>query len=207
MAYDDTFYRAYSDYLKEPAVRRAHDAMLRISRLNPAFANVIDLGCGQFNEYLRHRRPARYLGIDVNVAKKTSANRRLVTADYRCLELVERLAKEQASTAFVSLFSAEITAPCEQNYRFYEELFLQIPTIQAGLVSGFYYFNSKDKNPIGETGGIQSYQTLEQPEDVVSEVFSETRILLPVPSAMFGQDVIEVWKLFERTESQPAAPK
>jgi hypothetical protein len=65
-------------------------------------------------------------------------------------------------------------------------------------VSGFYYWNSKDKNPIGETGGIQSYQTLEPVETVLSPNFHETRITLPAPSEMFGSDVIEVWKLLER---------
>ncbi|NCN51545.1 hypothetical protein GW931_00875 [archaeon] len=43
-----------------------------------------------------------------------------------------------------------------------------------------------------------SYQTLENIEDVFSEVFSEMRTLLPVPSKMFGKDVFEVWKYFER---------
>jgi hypothetical protein len=199
MGYDDSFYNSYARYLKEPSVRRAHDAVLRITKLNPAFTNVVDLGCGQFNEFLHHRRPKRYLGIDLNVNEKETATRTLVSGDYRALDLVCELVEQQGNTAFVSLFSSEITAEHSVNYRFYEELFRRLPSVKYGLVSGFYYWNSKDKNPIGETGGIQSYQTLEPIENVMSEVFHETRISLPAPSIMFGPDVIEVWKLLERS--------
>jgi hypothetical protein len=198
MAYDDPFYVAYAKYLKEDSVRRAHDSVLRMTKSNRAFNNVVDLGCGQFNEFLQYRRPKRYLGIDLNVTEGAGRNRRFVPGDYRSLDLVSRCVQEQSATGFVSLFSAEITAPTPNNYAFYESIFKQNPSISAGLVSGFYYWNSKDKNPIGETGGIQSFQTLEQIEDVQSELFHETRITLPAPSIMFGQDVIEVWKLLER---------
>lgn len=198
MAYDQSFYNAYADYLKERSVRRAHDRVLAFSRQLPAFRNVVDLGCGQFNEFQRFRRPRRYVGVDVNVTPRRTAARRLIEGDYRNLDLVGEAVREHGATAFVSLFSSEITAATAVNYRFYEQLFAAFPSIQAGLVSGFYYFNSKDKNPIGEAGGIMSFQTLEPIEDVLSTAFHETRVVLPAPSQMFGADVIEVWKLFER---------
>jgi hypothetical protein len=198
MAYDDSFYRAYAAYLQEDSVRRAHDRVLSMVRTLPAFRNVVDLGCGQFNEFLHYRKPQRYVGLDVNVKPRRSKNRKLLEGNYRNFDLVAKAVAEHDVTAFVSLFSSEITAPSAENYAYYQRLFDALPSIQAGLVGGFYYHRSKDKNPIGEAGGIMSYQTLEPIEDVVNPAFHETRILLAAPSAMFGDDVIEVWKLFER---------
>jgi hypothetical protein len=195
MPYNDDFYRAYEQYLSEPAVRAAHDWIFALARAYPAFDSVVDLGCGQFNEFFVHAKPASYLGIDTT-AEPGANGRRVVTGDYRNTPL-PALIGDFKPTALVSLFSSEITAPAEENYKLYERIFRELP-IQAALVSGFFYANSMNVNPIGETGGILSYQTLESPESVKNDLFTEKRIILPVPSKMFGQDVYEVWKLLER---------
>ncbi|MBR9691555.1 hypothetical protein GOV06_02115 [Candidatus Woesearchaeota archaeon] len=192
MGYDQDFYTAYKSYLAEPTVRKAHDAIFRIASLDPDFNDVIDFGCGAFNEFFVHSKPERYMGIDANAASQD------INADYRNTENLAELIQPETPTAFVSLFSTEITARFEDNYLLYEKIFDEIPTICSGLVSGFYYASKKDQNPIGETGGIQSYQTLEDIEDVCSDTFEERRIILPVPSLMFGKDVFEIWKFFEK---------
>jgi len=197
MVYDQSFYQAYKSYLAEATVRRAHDWLLKIASDNPDFKNVVDFGCGEFNEFLVHGRPEKYIGVDVNVSSQDT-KQRVIHADYRNAANLAKLIQPDAPTAFVSLFSTEITAPFEDNYCFYERIFRDIPTIRSGLVSGFYYESKKGQNPIGETGGIQSYQTLENIEDVSSDTFEERRVILPVPSAMFGQDVFEIWKFFEK---------
>jgi len=51
---------------------------------------------------------------------------------------------------------------------------------------------------VEEAGELKSYQTLEHPEDVISDIFTEKRVIIPAPSKMFGPDVYEVWKFFER---------
>jgi hypothetical protein len=192
----------YKAYLQEPIVRAAHDEVLAIAKLNSNFDSVVDFGCGQFNEFAVHGKPGSYLGVDIN-AEPEETPFDVITADYRkagnLLTLIgsRDLVGINSPTAFVSLFSTEITAPVEENYTFYERIFSEIPAIQSGLVAGFFYESKMDQNPVEEAGGIQSYQTLEAEEDVLSDVFSEKRIVLPVPS-MFGSDVIEVWKFFER---------
>jgi len=198
MGYNSEFYAAYTDYLEEPAVREAHDWIFRITASTvPALSNVVDFGCGQFNEYYHHARPKKYLGIDVNVEPLQQSKQRLVQADYRTADLKSILGRRRP-TGFVSLFSCENTAPVEENYRFYKRLFDDFG-FQAGLVSGFFYSGCRDTNPIGEAGGIQSYQMVENIEDVRCQKFVERRIILPVPSQLFGPNVYEGWKIFTAT--------
>ncbi len=198
MAYDNDFYNAYKSYLAEKTVRRAHDRVFEIAMLDANMQSVVDFGCGMFNEFYVYARPKTYIGVDINVETSLKGNKRLVKADYRSCESLNKLVTPDSPTSFTSLFSTEITAPAKQNYKFYEMVFEHIPSIQSGLVSGFYYVSKKGKNPIGEAGGLTSYQTLEEIESVRSDVFDESRIVMHVPSKMFGQDVYEVWKLFAR---------
>jgi hypothetical protein len=198
MAYDDNFYNAYKAYLIEPAVRKAHNHIFEIANLDKNFKDVVDFGCGAFNEFFVYVKPLEYVGLDVNVSPEEGESRRLIPADYRKSEDLISIIQPNWPTAFVSLFSTEITAPHAENYALYEKIFNQLPTIKAGLVSGFYYENRKNQNPVGEAGELMSYQTLESIEDVKSKVFEEERIILPVPSNMFGADVFEVWKFFAR---------
>lgn len=197
MGYDQDFYDAYEAFLKESTVRQAHDQMFKVASLNPNFKNVIDFGCGVFNEFLIYTKPDVYVGIDTNVSVKNS-DRVLIQADYRTVSDLSAILKNQSPAAFVSLFSTEITAPTKENYKLYEKIFREIPSINYGLVSGFFYTSRKDENPIVETGGVVSYQTTECIETVQSNLFTEYRIILPVPSKMFGKDVYEVWKFFKR---------
>jgi len=203
MGYDQDFYNAYKAYLQEPEVRRAHDFVFKITSLNPNFRNVVDFGCGLFNEFYEFAKPFEYIGVDVNMSE-SKKNKVLVKADYRKTDDLHSLLRTNlpgiyySPGAFVSLFSTEITAPTDENYKFYNGVFRKIPAIKSGLVSGFYYTSKKHQNPIFETGGVISYQTLENIEEVHSDVFSESRVVLPVPSEMFGKDVFEVWKFFER---------
>lgn len=201
MSYDGDFYRAYEAYLDEPVVRRQHNYMLAmLAGYN--WDDVLDLGCGQSQEIMRkyHTRPGNYIGVDLNVESTAPRDRNyeLVKANYRdAASLAPILQRAKYFTAWTSLFSTEITAPYEANYALYQRIFRNT-NIQVGVVAGFYYASKKTQNPIGETGGISSYQTLERLEDVQNDVFEEVRTTIHVPSAMFGQDVYEVWKLFIR---------
>jgi|SRR3989338_4523723 len=201
MAYDQDFYNAYNAYLKEGAVRSAHDKIFKIARLNKDFDSVIDLGCGLFNEFLVHAKPYKYAGIDLNVdSAKIDKGIHLINGNYRRIHDFEELIRLKQPASFTSLFSSEITSTPDRNYALYQTIFDTFDTINSGLVSGFYYVSKKGQNPIVETGDIESYQTLEDIEDVISHVFEEQRIILPVPSKMFGQDVYEVWKFFSRKQ-------
>lgn len=198
MPYDDEFYARYADYLGEPSVRRAHDWAFSIATSNPNFKQVIDLGCGQCQEFTQ-TRPNYYVGFDLNPGELATAL--TLPLDYRSIDWADPQTRFicRSATAFVSLFSTEITAPVAENYDFYEGLFAQLPNLQAGLVSGFYYADERQyNNPVREAGDILSYQTLEAPEAVLSHVFREFRIVMPVPSKMFGPVVWEVWKFFSR---------
>jgi hypothetical protein len=195
MPYDEVFYEKYEAYLNEPAVRKAHDWVFSIARLNPAFQRVIDLGCGQSREFMRWFCPSKYVGIDL------AAPAADVREDYRHLVnllAVQKYPALESWSAFVSLFSCEITGHFTDNYKLYNSLFVLRGETQAGLVSGFFYANHKEFTEVEEVGGITSYQTIEEIDDEPSAFFTEKRIILPVPSDMFGDDVFEVWKLFER---------
>jgi hypothetical protein len=194
MGYDVSFYETYAKYLSETNVREAHDWVFQIVMRNDLFQSVIDLGCGQFNEFKCYAKPSSYLGIDTHAILPN------VKADYRSVNLMTLLKESHLGlkdpSAFVSLFSTEITSHYGENYRLYDRIFTELP-VKMGLVSGFFYAENGSET-IEETGGIHSFQTLEKIESVQSSLFSEKRIILPVPSEMFGESVFEVWKIFEK---------
>lgn len=195
MPYDEAFYTQYAAYLREPTVREAHDWIFSIAFLNDALRlSVVDFGCGQHREWLMHSRrafPQHYIGVDQNPTP-TGLD---IQADYRTMDLTTL---PDHLTSFVSLFSSEITEPYYHNYPFYNRVFQTCPNIKAGLVSGFFYDGRRKEQPITEAGGVVSWQTLEKPDAKRCVGYTEKRITLPVPSQMFGPNVYEVWKLFER---------
>lgn len=198
MAYDTDFYRAYAQYLREFTVRRAHDRVFAAVQSQRAFGNVVDLGCG-LSEFHQYTEPRRYLGIDLNAPQEQQGNSfRLVTGNYRDVDFVREQTRQQRPTAFISLFSSEITAPKDDNRTLYEALFAAIPSLRAALVSGFYYERRKHENPVRETGDIVSYQTLGTIDEYPSPVYDQYWLTLPVPSKMFGDDVVEVWRVLTR---------
>jgi hypothetical protein len=199
--YSAEFYAAYARYLKEPEVRKAHNFIFSLAWSLRVFREVIDLGCGQSQELLNYGQAPRYVGIDRNVTENYSFCHLIRPGDYRQIESWRDIAEKCRLKAFVSLFSSEITAPYRTNYKFYSRIFAET-NLKAGLVSGFYYGKRKGQNPVREAGGVVSYQTLESIEaaERVSVGFTEKRIIMPVPSKMFGPDVVEVWKIFERKQ-------
>ncbi len=189
------FYERYRLYLNEEAVRRSHDFAFAIFAriLLPLKPNVMDLGCGT-SEYYKYRRyPMCYAGID-KVNSGFASN--LIVADYMALDFGELL--PFAPDAFVSLFSIEACYPADVKYAFYEELFAKFRSLNYGLVSGFFYESKKGLETVTETGGLTSFQTIEEPQSHISGVFRELRLHLKTPSEMFGADVVEVWKFFVR---------
>jgi len=210
MAYDENFYNEYNEYLKEYGVRKIHDKMFAffdffaIPHSHYSTYNVIDLGCGQSCEYGRSKLNG-YYGFDLN-AKETKTEscyygilNQTYKLDYReNLQEIIDISNEKKIRKFVSLFSSEITSSSENNRLLYERLFSSIPTLEYGMVSGFYYSDQKKKLVIEEAGDVISWQTIDSVEDSVSELYDETRIYTRCPSKMFGDSVVEVWKFFER---------
>ncbi|MDP3704498.1 MAG: class I SAM-dependent methyltransferase [Legionellaceae bacterium] len=194
MAYDQKFYRMYQRYLREEAVRANHDKIFEYFRrfTKPTQLRVVDLGCG-LGEYSRYGSYAQYAGIDLN---DTLHVKNFVQADYHDPHFVNRL--PFIPTAFVSLFSIECCHSALDKYALYEKIFAYIPSIEYGMVGGFFYESRRDLETVGETGGIISYQTIEDSSRHISRIFSEFRIHMHTPSKMFGNDVIEIWKILSR---------
>lgn len=203
MPYDESFYQLYEAYLLEKAVRANHDLMFEHwKRLVRIPLHVIDLGCG-IGEYRRYGNSANYMGIDlVNSGQLDN----FIEADYTDpANLVADLATlTPEPNAFVSLFSCECCHSAERKYEIYESFFTTFPSIQHGLVSGFFYRSRLDEEVVKEAGGIESFQTVERTPS--SQTFSEFRVTIHTPSKMFGQDVIEVWKFFTRRPTVTSAP-
>ncbi len=216
MAYDKKFFERYSEYLEEPTVRKNHDWMFRcFARLVtvPHYHPItIDLGCGTGEFwYYGARSQLDYIGIDKENNLRGPHSDDFIQADYLVLDfgselkaMTDRLPRQFSGpvTTFVSLFSAEIIQSAKDKYAFYERLFAAFPTLKYGLVSGFFYESKRDQEKVGETGGIESYQTIERPEDYISPTFTEMRVHMKTPSTMFGPDVVEVWKILVRREDQ-----
>lgn len=194
MAYDKSFYEKYFEYLQEPRVRRNHGLMLQLFASFAGSRNlrVLDLGCGT-GEFERHGLFVhQYLGVDAN---KSGYVRSFLQADYKTLDFPIPF----APNAFVSLFSIEPSHPVEERYALYDRIFEKYPEITHGISSGFYYQSKMDCDEVTEAdGAVVSYQTLERVDQIPSERFKEIHVSLATPSAMFGEDVIEVWKFLER---------
>jgi hypothetical protein len=202
MSYDDNFFTAYRRYLDEPAVRRQHDYVFYVFRKfvdDPV--RVVDIGCGT-GEFFHHGDWVSYVGVDETprIVEQPSDGEepRTISADYRAIDSwLSQLT--DVPDAFVSLFSIEPVFSVPRRYALYEELFVKIPTLKWGLSAGFYYSDRIDTDRVEEVGGIISYQTVEPlSKRLVVRGVSEERLILRVPSKMFGPDVVEVWKFFSR---------
>ena len=156
---------------------------------------MVDLGCA-LGEYSRYGSYDRYVGVDIN---DTGRVKPFVKADYTDLGFVHRL--PFMPNAFVSLFSIEPMFPPRERYALYNALFERVPSIEYALVGGFFYDGRRMQEMVTETGGLMSYQTIEDPSEYRSKNFSERRIYLYTPSQMFGRDVVEVWKILARRGS------
>jgi hypothetical protein len=194
MAYDKDFYEMYRKYLIEKTVRISHNRIFAYfwAFTRPELLYVADLGCG-LGEYSFFGRYKDYVGIDLNDIGDT---KNFVQADYHDFNFLERLPFRP--TAFVSLFSIECCHPTDKKYALYEKIFAEVPSIDYGLAGGFFYENRHDLETIEETGGLISYQTIEDPSKHISESFDELRLHMHTPSKMFGEDVVEVWKILSR---------
>lgn len=205
--YDGDFYEDYKRYLCESGVRQAHWFPLSIAKQESAFRNVVDLGCG-LREFQSYAEPLQYIGID-NAIIPADGRPNYIAADYRHDATIEEIkdycAKDEGRltpSAFVSLFSSEITACAEVNYALYRRLFDRVSSIRRALVSGFYYDYRVGETIVEEVPGFFSYQTIEPLEASLERAhgrFTEKRVVIPCPSKMFGEGVIEVWKFFEKT--------
>lgn len=197
MPYDENFYRMYREYLQERTVRQNHNHVFTLfaSLVLPETPRVIDLGCG-LGEYAAHDlHHSAYAGIDLN---NTGGVANFVQADYMNLGFKDFL--PFVPNSFISLFSVECCHLVETRYALYEKLFNEFPSIRCGLAGGFFYESRRNKETVSESGDIVSHQSIEDPAQYISSIFTELRVHLRTPSAMFGQDVdvIEVWKFFVR---------
>jgi hypothetical protein len=208
MVYIQDFYPRYEEYLKEKIVRHRHQfafhqfASFTTSWL-PAFQHksYVDFGCGtcEFNKYYLHNgndeypTNDKYAGIDLNDIKGN------LVGDYLKMsgeEIVGKIGFKP--TIFISLFSSEIMQSAEDKYNFYSRIFREIPSICSGMVSGFYYKSKANELRVEENGNLLSWQSIEHPRDWMQKEFFETTMYFDVPSKMWGEDVIEVWKFFGR---------
>lgn len=194
MPYDEKFYRDYAEYLLEHTVRTSHDLVFRLFRrfVYPAPLLVVDLGCG-LGEYQTYGHHDDYVGVDLNYTGQVG---NFVCADYHDLSFLNQL--PFMPTVFVSLFSIECFHSARDKYALYERIFGAFPFIQHGLVGGFLYEGRRNLETVEENGKIVSYQTIEDSALYISETFSELRLHMRTPSRMFGDDVVEVWKIFCR---------
>ncbi len=195
MPYDENFYRMYRQYLQEEKVRTNHSHVFSLfaSLLLSDSPRVMDLGCGigEYSTYDPHH--ATYVGIDLN---NTGSVAYFLQADYLKLEFGRLL--PFLPNAFTSLFSIECCHTAEKKYDLYNRIFSIFSTVRCALVGGFFYESRRNQETISEAGEIVSYQTIEDPSIYISDLFTELRVHMRTPSQMFGNDVIEVWKLLIR---------
>lgn len=201
---DEKFWDQYGAYLVESRERHkgAISTLLRYQggeSTDTVAPSVIDFGCGQYASaasLMPH--PHTYLGIDKHkpgMRHTAMCEVSFVEGDY-----LERVKQTIVPTCFTSLFSAECTSYQDHNRKFYNWIFEAYPTLNYGIVSGFYYLSRWRDELVNETGNITSCQSTGPLTDFTdsSLLYTETKLEIPAPSKMFGPNVVEVWKLLER---------
>lgn len=194
MAYDNEFYNLYEEYLQEPRVRDVHNMLFRkIEKFTESPRNVLDLGCG-LSEYSRYGGSYdSYVGID----KNNTGVKSFILGDYTDLDFIrENLSFEP--TVVISLFSIECCFPREVKYALYDRIFKKFPSVNRVIATGFYYKDRRNEESVRENGGVVSYQTIENQSHFLSSLFRESRVLMPNPSNLFGENPVEVWKFLKR---------
>jgi trans-aconitate methyltransferase len=83
-----------------------HDAVLQAAMLHPALQRVVDLGCGQGNEFFHYGKPALYVGLDQNATPIHEARRIRLKADYRDVNFIKEIVEKYALRSL-----AKITYP------------------------------------------------------------------------------------------------
>lgn len=206
--YTEQFFQSYRDYLQEPTVVARHRfAINALIGLDDDSRIVVDVGCG-LGEYLLHQRSYkpkdRYWGLDKCAAylRTYPDGRRIAPVDITNIHDVDTVLRTIVSADFrfntlISLFALELLQDAEKNQQWYEHTFMAYPHLNQILVSGIYYESKCDQEIVQEACG-PSYQSIAPIHTRKSQYYYESRLTLPVPSKMFGQDVYEVWKLLDR---------
>lgn len=205
MSYNSEFFEMYQSYLQEFTVKTVHRDMIRSfwQLLDHRIfeRNVLDLGCGTC-EWWSHGNWDTYVGVDID-PRPSHKHIKTISGDYtkiHPLDLYDKSRDEHnvQPTIFVSLFSTEACLSADEKYKLYDKLFSGClgNTTLAGCVSGFYYKGKEDQEKVSENGGIESYQTIEDQKKYYNPFFREYRTHIGVPSKMFGDNVVEVWKYF-----------
>lgn len=199
---NEEFWTAYAAYVVEAYPR--HKAAVDKLCPNMDLGRVLDLGCGKVMEGVRFvdYPSMHYVGVD-QAAPMVHKLTRVIQADYRTD--MARIRQTCENWQFypdtvLSLFSIEPTADAFINEGLYRVIFKRWPTVQRILVAGFYYEDKEDQLIVQEAGGLKSYQTLGPL--MRDPTIHEYRLLERGPSALFGQNVIEVWRLLNRVEKE-----
>jgi SAM-dependent methyltransferase len=204
MSYNKDFFDAYRKDVAQPEIRAIHDKMFDIFKYLDGYEyrcrmDIVEFGCGigEFYNYLEknHGCVDDYIGIDKNWKESGMP---VIQADY----LQDDVVLPFKPIAFVSIFSSELIMPWTKAYEFYEKIFKEYPTINTGMVAGFYYKDQRLNDlKVKEVYDIESYQSNDnlRSYDHTRSNFTELRSYVPrnVPN-MFGPNVVEVWKYLIR---------
>jgi hypothetical protein len=164
----------------------------------------IDFGCGECCEGAQLLVPEHYIGVDQvpglpDVREPRTALR--LSHDYRGqLDTIADAVHVDGRLpdTFCSLFSIEITADASTNDALYRKIFEKFPSIEYGIVAGFYYSDRRSMRLVEEPGGLLSHQTVHDLVPHDHPVYSEERHLIRNPSKLFGPHVVEVWRKLTR---------
>lgn len=187
------FWAAYQEYADASAPK--HRAAARALLPNATFVpQVLDLGCGETQIARSLWHPENYIGLDLHA---TRADHK---ADITDFEQVRPFLMQQETRLVVSLFALDVILPDPDTY--INQIFSAASTVGYVLTSGFYYTDRRHENPTEERlpdgTALTSYQTLAPPKPL--EYATQQQLHFPNPSKLFGPNVIEVWRLFTRSD-------
>jgi len=183
----DSFWDDYAKYALATADKHKELASRCLKAPNSRFENLVDIGCGktQLARSFFQNRYEKYIGIDaVNFGQQIVAN--YEEFDFKTLNLSD------APQLAVSLYSTECCLSLDKQKIFYERLFDS--GFSVAILAGFYYTGRESEVLIEEAHGLQSYQTLPDKPYLDNEI----RIMSPVPSTLFGANVVEVWRVIHK---------
>jgi hypothetical protein len=187
------YYARFSAYLEHASTKSVHRRMFNafLNFIPGLKGRVLDLGCSPDHYFQQLAEPAAYLGLDGGDPPYQTI---VPSANYRdCRVLNDQLEAFQPDVV-VSLFGTELTAPHLLNQQFYADLFNHPFAPKAILVSGFRRDGHDGTTQvITVEDGLPVFQTTEPL--CANAPFQEFQFSYCLPSTLFGQHTIEVWRL------------
>lgn len=222
--YTDQWWESYRQWAAETSAAHENLRQAAIKAVTDALAweefwSTIDLGCGRLlqGEALCDAAQCRlYIGVDADqpedcepysniekwiaddFADEWDGSSVFVRQSWDDFDFDRAVGHAQGHVLAVSLYAVELYAADPEDV--YRRAFAA--GVDAFISAGVRYHGTPVDQAFGEPGSMVRQTDPQVPPYPPSKLWDELRISKHVPSLMFGDDVIEVWRVMTRKDDE-----